>query len=130
MDKQEETNDIFIRTIKIEEVKKEEILQEGIQKTVGTLDMPIDVIDGMVKLKLRRENEEQESRFEKLLAQTNEVIHTIADNLSKSIENVAHLSEMEIEFGIGITEKLNLGIFELGANQSLKVKIKLAKPKS
>jgi len=127
-----ENDEIFIRTIEVQTSKPEHKgLIEGIQKTAGTFDMPVDVVNSAVKLDWGHDKtpKDEPATFEKLLGKTNALIKTIANNLSESVEDVKNLSEMEIEFSLGFTEKLSILVFEFGSNQSLKVKIKLQKAK-
>ncbi len=117
--------EIFIKTIKTQE--KNTGFASKTKKTAGTQDMLIDVVDGRVRMDLEKTDNGLPDKFTQLLDDTNLVIKEIADSLGNSVAEVENLEEMDVEFGIGNTEKLNLGVFELGGNQSLKVKIKLKK---
>lgn len=119
---------IYISVIDSESKKiQDNRIHEGIQKTAGILDMPIDVISGMVKVSLNKKNDKGQNKLNELLEHTNKTIGQIANSLSQSMGDVPNLAEMDIEFGIGFTEGLKLGIFGIGSQQSLKVKIKLQK---
>jgi len=113
-------NEIYIRTTATEVTNRNDYSQDGIQKTSKKAEDGLEKIDLEVK-------EDNKSKFDELLQKTNEIIHKIADNLSHSVDEVNNLTEMEIEFGIGFTQGLKLGIFETGSNQSINVKIKLQK---
>ncbi|GEM_PF-6483040 len=120
--------EIWVVTSKSENTKKDKPTV-GTFKTAGTLESSTDVVEGMVKFELEKTENDNENEFEKFLSKTNEVIKVVAENLSNSVENVENLSEMEIEFSLSFTEKLGIKIFEIGSQQSLKVKIKLQKNK-
>lgn len=121
-----ELKEIYVTTIKAQNGESEEP-EEGTQQTVGTLDMPIDVVGSMVKMRVKKNKDEKESQFEKLLTRTNEAIKLVADKLTDSVKNTENVSELEVEFGISFTEKAGIKIFELSSQQSIKVRMKLQK---
>ena len=125
-----ENTEIFIRTISVENTgNSKSILKEGIQKTVGEgLLLPIDPINvHKIDLDEKLPNGEKANTFQKLLAKTSEHIETIANELGSSLKNSQNLSEMEVEFSIGFTEKLNVYIFEGSSDQSIKITMKFQK---
>lgn len=120
---------IYINVIKPEILisKEKHRIEEGFQKTAGRLEMQNNVISNMVEVNLNKKSEKGNNKLNELLENANEIIGQIASSFSQSINAVPNHKETEIEFGIGITEGLKLGIFSLGSQQSIKVKIKLAK---
>ncbi len=120
---------IFITTVNIEEKvkQKDEINENGIQKTVGTVDFIVDPINSTKRIDLQEKDKNGKNKFEKLLGKTNDTIKTIAENLKQSVEDDENIEEIEIDFGIAFTQGLNIKLFEIGAKQSLNVKIKLKK---
>jgi hypothetical protein len=125
-----ENSEIFIRTISVENFgKSKSTLKEGIQKTVGEgLLLPIDPTNfHKIDLDEKLPDGEKAKKFQKLLAKTSNLIETVANELGSSLKNSQNLSEMEVEFSLGFTEKLNILMFEGSSDQSIKVTMKFQK---
>lgn len=120
-----EIKEVILTTINRKDEPAE--IQQGIKKTAGFGEMPVDITRNKVTLSTERDNPDKPSKFENLLIQTNEVIELIASNLATSLNLNPNVSEMEIDFGISFTESLGIKIFELSSEQSISIKIKLLK---
>ncbi len=64
--------------------------------------------------------------FKKLMTATKNKIKTVVEEMAE-LEEIQNVKAIELEFGVGFTQKLGVSIFELGGNQSLKVKVIIEK---
>ena len=64
--------------------------------------------------------------FKKLMTATKSKIKTVVEEMTE-LKEIQNVKAVELEFGIGFTQKLGISIFELGGNQSLKVKVIIEK---
>ena len=116
-----ENNELLIRTIDIiENNSNASFEEEGVHNTAADTHM----LGGHITPGFKQINDAQR---DELYVDINSQIKNLANSLSKSFLELDNVSEMEIEFGIGITKKLGLSIFELGSNKSIKIKVKLKK---
>lgn len=129
----EEPIKIYIKTKKEEPVKR--TLREGTTKTLGTVDSLYDPVENGVRAILQKDKEKEESKgperkvdevhvLEKVIQKTNEVIKAVADNLVHLVEN-KNVSKLEVEFNIAFGQKLDIWLFEVGSEQSIKFNITL-----
>jgi predicted nucleic acid-binding Zn-ribbon protein len=117
--------------VSISDFTSETGLKEGRQTTSIAMEAKASLLTKIVDVNQEITTDKgKKSKFEKLLENTNDAIKKIADKLGDSVNTENNISEMEIEFGIGFTEGLNLKIFEIGSNQSIKVKVKIQKQNS
>lgn len=122
--------EIYIKTFDLENKKLDpNSFQEGFQKTHGRAEL-MAYHQQVMKLDFKsRKAEDSGKTLEKALVKAKDVVMVVAKKLGESVDEIENLSEMEIEFGIGFSQKLDLWLFDAGSEQTLKVKLKLTKQK-
>ena len=126
MSKQDEPLEIFIRTIP-ETVKKE---NKRPKKQQGQHDIGMATEKALANIKYSNIPSELKSLkpeiFKKLMTATKNKIKTVVEEMAE-LKEIQNVKAIELEFGVGFTQKLGVSIFELGGNQSLKVKVIIEK---
>ncbi len=122
--------EIYITTFELESKKLDpNSFQEGFQKTFSRAELMLHHPQ-VARLDFKtRKPEDKEKTLEKVLIKAKDAVTAVAKKLGESAHEIENLSEMEIEFGIGFSQKLDLWLFGAGSDQTLKVKLKLTKPK-
>lgn len=121
--------EIYIKT-QADENQKKSGLQEGSSKLSARHDMMYHTIRKKVALNEKdnenRTEEEKAPFLENILSKTNQVIDKVVENIAQNIKH-ENVKTVEVEFGISFSEKMNIYLFETGAQQSLKFKVTIEK---
>lgn len=120
--------EIFITTFDLENTHKApNSFQEGFQKTHSRAELiPYHLQVMKLDYKAKKPVDKQKT-LEKALIKAKDAVTAVAKKLGESANEIENLSEMEIEFGIGFSQKLDLWLFGAGSDQTLKVKLKITK---